>query len=74
MECDVPRVSRRELAGSRVEQLLRIINAGLLGAILRIAGRRTRNLVVHRVPDDVSADELKQMGAWHLTWNTGEGR
>ena len=45
-----------------------------LAAILRIAGRRTHNLVVHCVPDNVSADELKQMGASHLTWNTGEGR
>ncbi len=45
-----------------------------LATILRVGGRRTRNLMVHRVPDDVSADELKQMGASHLTWNTGEGR
>ena len=45
-----------------------------LAAVLRTGGRRTRNLIVHRVPDDVSADDLKQMGASHLTWNTGENR
>lgn len=45
-----------------------------LAALLRIAGRRTRNLVVHRVPDEISADDLKQMGASHLTWNTADGR
>ena len=45
-----------------------------LASILRIAGRRTRNLMVHRVPDDVSADELKQLGASHLTRITGDGR
>ena len=45
-----------------------------LAALLRVGGRRTHNLVVHRGPDGVSADELKQMGASHLTWNTGERR
>lgn len=43
-----------------------------LSAILRVAGRRTRNIIVHRVPDDISAEDLKTMGASHLTWNTGD--
>lgn len=45
-----------------------------LAALLRIAGRRTRNLMIHRVPADVTAHELKQIGASHLTWNAGDSR
>ncbi|MGV9010011.1 hypothetical protein [Brevundimonas sp.] len=45
-----------------------------LAAVLRTAGRRTRNLMVHIVPDDISAHDLKAIGATHITWDRGHLR
>lgn len=42
-----------------------------LAVVLRTAARRTRNLVVHLVPDDIDAHDLKAIGATHITWDPG---
>ena len=43
-------------------------SASAMGAV-RAARRRTPNVILHRVPDDVSTDELRAINASHVTWN-----
>lgn len=45
-----------------------------LATVLRMGRRRTRNLMVHHVPDDISAESLRAIGASHVTWDAGHPR
>ena len=40
----------------------------IIGDVVRAARRRTRNVIVHDVPNDVSTDTLRNIQASHVTW------
>ena len=37
--------------------------------LLKTARRRTPNVVVHGVPEQISSEELRRHNATHVTWN-----
>lgn len=43
-----------------------------LQTVLKVARRRTPNVIVHRVPAEVPTADLKRFRASHVTWNTTE--